>query len=151
MRLLSRFGGPKTEPKWSQYRRKPSKIDIDIEGRFFIAVWSLGVSKMEAPNPTDPSETICFPASKRTPAISTSTRFGTGFGVHLAPFWHHFGEEGGQKSPKIAFETASQNTLFEIGFLIDFWSILVPKKGETSIAGIKKKGPKSVSAPRLGH
>jgi hypothetical protein len=112
MRLLSRFGDPKTEPKWSQYRKKPSKIDIDIEGRFFIAVWSLGVSKLEAPNPTDSSETICFPASKRTPAISTSTRFGTGFGVHLAPFWHHFGEEGGQKSPKIAFETASQNTLF---------------------------------------
>ena len=67
---------------------------------------------MEAPNPTDSSQTICFPTSKRKPAFSTRSGFCIDFGTRLAPFWHHFEVEMGKKNKKIASEPASKNNRF---------------------------------------
>ena len=63
---------------------------------------------MEAPNPTDPSQTICFPTSERKPAFLTRSGFCIDFGAHLDPFWHHFGVEMGLKTKKIVSEPASK-------------------------------------------
>ena len=67
---------------------------------------------MEAPKPTDSSQTTCFPTSKRKPAFSTRSGFCIDFGTRLAPFWHHFGMEMGEKNKKIASEPASKNNRF---------------------------------------
>ena len=67
---------------------------------------------MEAPNPTDSSQTICFPTSKRKPAFLMRNGFCIDFGLHLVPFWHHFGVEMNKKIKKIVSEPASKNNRF---------------------------------------
>ena len=88
---------------------------------------------MEAPNPTDPSQTLCFAVSERKPAFSTRRGFCIDFGTHSAPFRHHFGVEMGEESTRIASEPASKNNEFfewffgrfldhfDLHFGISFW------------------------------
>jgi hypothetical protein len=97
---LSRVLASKTEPKSTQYRKRHSKIDIAIDLRFFIDFWSPRDSKMEAPKPTFPSQTLCFTAWERKPAFWTRSDFRIDFGALLASFWHHFGWKMGEHRTK---------------------------------------------------
>ena len=106
---------------------------------------------MEAPNPTDPSQTICFPTSERKPAFSTRSGFCIDFGSRLGPFWHHFEVEMGKKNKKIASETASKNNNFFYGFLIPFLTILVSILTPQALLFRTPDLPKSYMSPRMGN
>ena len=120
MRFLSRFWGPKTESKSSQCRKTHSKIDIDIELRFFIDFRSPRVSKMEAPNPTFPSKIVCFAIWERKPAFLTRNGFRIDVGAHLAPFWHHFWRKMGENRIKSSPSPLQKTIGFLIDLLLDF-------------------------------
>ena len=103
---------------------------------------------MEAPNPTDPSQTLCFAVSERKPAFSTRSGFCVDFGTHLAPFWHHFGVEMGKTQTKIASEPASKNNYFFEWFFDRFLDHFGLHFGLSFCI----PGPqKSYLSPRMGH
>ena len=127
---------------------------------------------MEAPNPTDSSQTICFPTSKRKPAFSTRSGFCIDFGTRLAPFWHLFEVEMDKKTRKSRPSPLLKTTVFLNGFLIDFLTILAlfweakghkwrPKrpKGSSKGAPRRPKGhpkapkwtPRALHMPRFWH
>ncbi len=112
MRLRSRVFDSKielqNELKAEKHDRKPLST-WDILFHRFVIAWGL---ENGSPEPTDPSQTICFPISERTPAFLTRSGFCIDFGTRLAPFWHHFEVEMGEKNKKIASEPASKNHRF---------------------------------------
>ena len=93
--------GLKNEPPGSvlgsRNRAKIGKKSIRHRYRhpppFFHKFWSAVGFKVEVPNPTCPSETICFCGWQRKPAFVTRGRFCIDFGTPSAPFWHHFGAQ----------------------------------------------------------
>ena len=103
---------------------------------------------MEAPNPTDSSQTICFPTSKRKPAFSTRSGFCIDFGTRLVPFWHHFEVEMGKKNKKIASEPASKNNRFFEWFFDRFFDHFGLHFGRVFRP---ENLPKSYLSPRMGH
>ena len=125
MRLLSRVLAPKTKPKSTQYRKRHSKIGIAIDLRFFIDFWSPRDSKMEAPKPTVPSQTLCFTAREQKPTFWTRSDLWIDVGPLLASFWHHLGWKIEENRITSKPNPLQKTIVFLIAFLIDLWTILV--------------------------
>ena len=76
---------------------------------------------MEAPNPTDPSQTICFAISGRKSVFLIRNGFRDDFGTFLAPFWPHFGRNIGAHAGKIAPETVPKKQQFFNTCFLSVW------------------------------
>ena len=79
--------------------KKSTKYHYRNQSPFLHKFGSAVGFKMEAPNPTFPSETICFCGRQRKPAFVTRRRFCIAFGTPSAPFWYHLGRQNREKEP----------------------------------------------------
>ena len=95
-----------------------------LQPPFFHKFWSAVGFKVEVPNPTFPSETICFCGRQRKPAFVTRRRFCIAFGTPPAPFWHHFWRQNLENEPP---KRVRKPQCFLVRLFIDFRSILAPK------------------------
>ena len=99
----------------------------------------------------EPSQTICFPTSKRKSAFLTRSSFCIDVGTHLAPFWHRFGREINEHPKnypaRIRFQKPS---VFRICFLSvwePFWLLFPRDFRPEDLPRRHENLPKSCSSP----